>query len=568
MTDRPTKSFSAVRRPEPPAQGRAEAAPEKPARPAPGFRLPRWAVVAAVVVGVGALVAVLAGSGVIEQIRERVASASSDKKEENKDKTSEYPKLVRDAGGRPVRPPTILLDAAQARALDITDKTVKPAEPATKARPLPSMEGQLAYDIEGLYSVRPRFAGEVQEFGTVARKRLEKDGKPGGGVSAWKEERPIGVGDPVHGPRYDADGNKTRDGTLLAVIWSKDLADKKAAFVDALIDLHRDEHRLADLREGYERGLVPKTTYYEQRRTVQKDVSARNAAERILRTWKLTDKEIDALRREADRIERLTNAEIGGVGKAAGPADKAGHDPVTLQKWARVEVRAYHDGVIVEKNTNVGDWVDPSASPNPVFKIADLNHLAVWINAREEFRPVLQEMLFKNRDRGIRMTIRLLAEPDAEPLKGEILRIAPSLDPTQRTMLVIGRVDNPGGRLLVGLSVTATVYRKPGKGLVQIPTSALNEQDGQSVVFVQAAPGRWEFQRRRVAVAERFFDVVLVRGELTEEDRKLSEQEVARGRPPVQPLRPHERVVTHGVTMLTTAVRDLLAEEKMPDAGQ
>jgi cobalt-zinc-cadmium efflux system membrane fusion protein len=544
MVQKPLKSLPPVRRPEREAGDREEGDRERPAKAAAGFRLPKWAVGVVAFVGVGVLVAGLAGSGVIEQIRERVAAASSGNKDEDKDKKEEYPKLVRDARGRPVSPPTILLDKDQARALEINDKTVVPAVAAVKPRPLPSMEGQLAYDTERLYSVRPRFAGEVQAFGQVPARRLEKDGETGSGqVSGWKETRPISIGDPVKGP-HRANGKEV-PGTLLAVIWSSALGDKKAAFIDALIDLRRDQARLADLKAGWEQGVVSKTSYYEAQRTVQKDLNARNTAERALLMWKLTDKEIQDLRDEAARIEQT------------------GRNPGKEMNWARVEVRAPHDGVIVEKNTNKGDWVDPSASPNPMFRIADLRELAVWINAREEYRPVVQEMLFKNHDKAIRMEIRLLAEPDAPPLEGEIVRIAPSLDPNQRTMLVIGRVKNLDKRqLLVGLSVTATILLKPGPGLVEIPTMALNEQDGQSLVFVQPDPKKPAFQMRRVAVAHRFEDVVLVHSRLTDEDKELSRKDVRQGRRPIEPLRPGDRVVTRSVTMLTSAVRDLLANKE------
>ena len=48
-------------------------------------------------------------------------------------------------------------------------------------------------------------------------------------------------------------------------------------------------------------------------------------------------------------------------------------------------------------------------------------------------------------------TIHLQADPAAKPLEGPVLRIAPSLDPTVHTLLVMGRVDNPGAKFVVGV---------------------------------------------------------------------------------------------------------------------
>jgi cobalt-zinc-cadmium efflux system membrane fusion protein len=556
MTHKPLKQLPPPHRPEREGTGRDDAAPQTTTAIPPSFRLPRWLLAGLTIFGLLVLVGVLAGSGLVQPVLDRIRGETTARESQPEGKEqAPYPKLLKDADGKPVVPPTIVIDDSQARILGLGPSTIVAAEAAVKPRPLPSMEGQLNYDTEYLFSIRPRFPGEVQSFAQVPVKRLEADGDSETGEhSRWKQTRDIGVGDTVQGPHF-AKG-KLVPGTLLAIIWSKDLGDKKAALIDALIDLHRDTEQLTKLKNGFQEGVVAESRYYEQQRTVHHDINAVNAAERTLRMWKLTDAEIHTLYQEATRIE-----------EAFKKNEK--RDPRKEKDWARVEVRAPNDGVIVEKNTNRGDWVDPSASPNPMFKIADLRHLAVWINAREEYRLTLQQLLFQGHDAGLRMEVRLLAEPGSPPLKGEILRIAPSLDPNMRTMLVIGRVENPGQKLLVGQTVTATIFRKPGPDQVQIPTTALNEQDGQCLVFVEPPglkkslkPNEWAFTLRRVAVTQRYQDVVLVRSKLTAEDEERSRKDVAAGRRPIEPLRPGERIITRGVTMLTSEIRDLTAEQK------
>src|SRR5271157_5678655 len=139
----------------------------------------------------------------------------------------------------------------------------------------------------------------------------------------------------------------------------------KGALIDAMIDLHRDQQRLKELEKLYQEGAISAATFYDAQRTVQHDYSAANNAERTLRIWKLDDKEIADVKQEAATI------------------DVAKRDPKKEKDWARVEVRAPHDGTIVEKNTNLGDWVDPS-NGNPMFRIADLETLAVWVHPLEE----------------------------------------------------------------------------------------------------------------------------------------------------------------------------------------
>jgi cobalt-zinc-cadmium efflux system membrane fusion protein len=477
---------------------------------------------------------------VLDHLREPNKEKEADKEEPNHSHV-----LVRDARGRPL----LKLSEDAARSLDLSAETIVEARPATTPRPLPALDGQLAYENDSLFPIKPRFAGEVEEFGRVTQEGLEEDsGASRKGISPrWQEDRPLGFGDFVKGPYVDAKG-KQHPGQLLAVIWSKDLGDKKAALIDALIDLRRDTQRLKDLKKAWEENAIPYSTYYEAQRTVQKDINARNAAERTLRIWKLEDAEIDAIKMEAETIQ------------------EAKRDPKKEKDWARVEVRARHDGLIVEKNTNLGDWVDPTNAP-AMFKIADLRRLAVWANAPEKLRPTLQKLMADGNVKRLRWHIRLNAEPKAPPLEGPVVRIAPSVDPNQRTLLVIGRVDNPGGRLIVGQLITATIFVQPDADLVAVPTTALNEQDGQSLVFVQPDPKKLEFQMRRVAVAERFKDVVLVHSKLTAADERESAGAAGRGLQPIEPLSPDwakgrfDRVVTQGVPMLTEAMRQLLARE-------
>ena len=143
------------------------------------------------------------------------------------------------------------------------------------------------------------------------------------------EERPFTVGDTVFA------------GQILAVVWSKDLGDKKAALVDATIDYRRDSDRLKDLEKLYYDGLISAATFYEAQRTVKKDSAARNAAECTLRMWKLEPKEIEAIKREGETI------------------DEEKRNPEVEKEWARVERRRPRTPASSsKKNTHLGDWVD------------------------------------------------------------------------------------------------------------------------------------------------------------------------------------------------------------------
>ena len=121
------------------------------------------------------------------------------------------------------------------RSLDI--KTL-PAKGATRSRRMPPLNGSLALDPDFLARVHSRFAGEVVEVGTVA----DPDGR---------ESSPGGTA--VRVVRF---GDKVEKGQLLAVVWSKDLGEKKSELMDALSQLriNRDTlNRLKTLTEGGDR---------------------------------------------------------------------------------------------------------------------------------------------------------------------------------------------------------------------------------------------------------------------------------------------------------------------------
>jgi hypothetical protein len=96
---------------------------------------------------------------------------------------------------------------------------------------------------------------------------------------------------------------------------------------------------------------------------------------------------------------------------------------------------------------------------------------------------------------------------------------------------------------------------------VEIPTTALNEFNGQSIAFVKAKDKPGEYTLRRLAVVRRYADYSIVRSKLREEDKKFSSDEVKDGRYPLRTLERGDQVVTRGVVEMTTALETLLARE-------
>jgi cobalt-zinc-cadmium efflux system membrane fusion protein len=393
-------------------------------------------------------------------------------------------------------------DVVQAFRLETVE-----ARPATRPRPL-ELSGRLNLDPNHLARIHARFGGQVMEIAEVPDTQ-----RPDGQTHF----RPLRLGD------------KVRAGQLLVVVWSKDLGEKKNDLVDALSMLRYDQERLSNLERLVQTGSTSEDTVRQARRNVEMDLNAVNKAESALRTWRLTEAEIEAIKTEAEHIRQR----------------KGKRDPEQVKNWARVEVRAPLTGTILEKNVTIGDIVDTATD---LFKIADLRELVVWADAYEEDLPALLSL---PPDRRV-WTIRLKGDPNAQPLEGQIDYVGEIIDPNQHTALVGGRVNNRDGRLRAGQFITATVELPPSPDEVVIPVTALVEDGHTSIVFVQEDTGRTEYSLRRVAVRQRLPATVTVRSRLTPQQEQLG----------LQPLRPGEWVVRKGAVELKKALEELQASAK------
>ncbi len=426
--------------------------------------------------------------------------------------------------------PGLRLTKEAVEGLGIEGPGVQPvaAKIANTAQPLPPQIGTINYDNDLLFAIRSRFNGELVEIAQV--------------------DEPGPSGTPVKRPlRY---GDKVKQGDLLAVVYSRDLGEKKAALVDAVCSLRLSEETLQRHRKLQEQGAISEATIKADERQVQGDKNAVLTAERTLIMWKLTNDEIQAIKKEAETILDL----------------KLVRNPeAEAKKWARVEVtvpdfskddKGKRELEIVEKNTNVGDMVDPGKDP-PLFRVADLSRLQIWVHPPEEFLPDFRAMLDLRQGGAPNWQIQLQANPK-EKLDLQFYQIAKAIEPNQHTPMLIGYLPNTdGNKFVIGQFVTATIYRAPDRNTVEIPTAALNEVGGNALVFVQPDPSKYEFFLRRVAVDKIFKDVTFIRTELRDKDQVP----VAAGQWPVEPLRAGERVVTQGVVELTACLEDLRTKE-------
>ena len=318
-------------------------------------------------------------------------------------------------------------------------------------------------------------------------------------------------------------GDRVVQDQLLAVVWSKDLGEKKSELVDALSQLRLDQERLAKLEAGYQKQVIAEASVRQARRDVEAGLIAVARAERTLRVWRLSDVEVDAVKEEADRIR----------------SRQGKRDTDRERSWARVEVRAPFGGVVLERNVALGDVVDTAAD---LFKIADLGRLCVWAHAYENHLPDLLRLPMP-----IAWSIRLKADPNALPLQGSVDMIGSIVDPTQHTAVLRGHVDNAQGMLRAGQFITATIDLPPSPDEIVIPIAALLEDGQQSTVMVQPNPEETQYVLRNVKVTRRVQEAAYLTAQQVPVDAGHN----------LAALQPGDQVVTTGAMALKAKLGEL-----------
>ena len=162
----------------------------------------------------------------------------------------------------------------------------------------------------------------------------------------------------------------------------------------------------------------------------------------------------------------------------------------------RTFARAPIAGKVLEISVAPGEYRNDTSAP--LMTIADLG--TVWMSSD------VPESAIRLIHVGVRVTITLVAYP-GETFSGRVMRIADVVDPQTRTIKVYVELPNPQGRLRP--EMFGNIRHTEGMRVLPIvPVSALVQEYGKSVVFLERGPG--QFERREVTIGTRSGDVAPV----------------------------------------------------------
>lgn len=266
---------------------------------------------------------------------------------------------------------------------------------------------------------------------------------------------------------YKQLGDNVKADEVLALLSSRELANAKAEFVAADSLLKLANSNLYRDRELYQ-GKITSRRQYQAARQAQIEAAIRQKAAK---------QRLQALGLSVDEINRLIKDQD--------------------QDLTRYALKSPADGVIIAKHASHGELLTTATRS---FTIADLRR--VWVNL------TLYQKDLESVKTGQRVIISSRFVDHQQPVSAEskIQWISPVLDEKTRSATARVILDNRRLQWRPGLFVSARVILSETPAKIVIPLSAIQNIDGETVVFVQHEAG--EFEPQEVILGKRDFNNV------------------------------------------------------------
>ncbi len=281
------------------------------------------------------------------------------------------------------------------------------------------------------------------------------------------------------------EGSEVKRGELIARIDSSDMlaaiAAAQAALAQARVGVAQADASALQAAAGVR----------------QAQVELGNAEAELVRAQGLKDsgftsqQALDAVQRRVDAARSALASAEAGVASAVAARNQAEAGVVLAQAQIKVqevnlnntEIRAPFDGVVLNKNANVGDMITPfssaSGTSGAVVTMADMTTLEVEADVSESKVALVKV------DQPVEITL------DAFPelrLRGSVSRIVPTVDRAKATVMTKVRFDQLDPRILPEMSAKVSLLaRRPSdadlQAVLAVNPRALTQRGGKTVVL-------------------------------------------------------------------------------------
>lgn len=206
----------------------------------------------------------------------------------------------------------------------------------------------------------------------------------------------------------------------------------------------------------------------------------------------------EAERRGADTARARAAVDTARAQDTAGQAKVARLAPVSGGAPGTGTLTAPFAGVVVNVSLTPGEVVD---SGTGAFTIADLSIMLVVVQLAEKDVPKVHV--------GDKAMVQLTTG-GGRAWSGRVESIGAELDPATRTLPARVELPNADGALRAGLFVQVKITSEQGRDSLEVPSAAVQTVNDKPIVFVRAAPDR--FERRDLVLGVQGPDWVEVLG--------------------------------------------------------
>ncbi len=145
------------------------------------------------------------------------------------------------------------------------------------------------------------------------------------------------------------------------------------------------------------------------------------------------------------------------------------------RQLARTKVASPIAGRVVKRMVSVGEQVDGTAA-QPLLEVANVRVVEMAANVPSEQLAAVT----------VGQAVDVVTDAYGERVfRGEVIAVAPAVDPTTNAALTRVRVQNPNAALKVGMFAQARIVVGERKGVLTVPPTAIAlDESGQAAVYV------------------------------------------------------------------------------------
>lgn len=230
-----------------------------------------------------------------------------------------------------------------------------------------------------------------------------------------------------------------------------------------------------------------------------------------------------ALRKNHAVSEQSISVQVANAKAEAARVNAAEQNVRNFEALIRFKtIVAPYDGVVTQRNINVGDYVNKEgtiSSPNAVsnlFTVADVSMLRLFVSVPESFGPFLQP--------GLTAEVTVPQLPNRH-FTAKFLTVARGFDVSTRTAITVFTIDNDDRALWPGSYAKVVLTAPVDRQIHTIPSTALVFQEHGTQVAVVTKDDRVHLQP--ITVSKLFDNAVEVAEGISASDRVVNNPSAA-----------------------------------------